>query len=340
VTVPLLATPLSRSARAIADFLAAGLDANNRAIRVQLGHPAAAAPEVDALHRLNLFFYRVEPFEFDADAGPQDVGRLRLHCLITAFGVVEDQVSAGENELRMLGEVLRLFQQTPIQPELDLDGESVRLQAIPQPLTLDDINRLWATQGDAEYRLSLGYELSLVPVVPATPRVETARVGAIGAEARGSLTRAAFGGRVRPPEVGRTTVPVELEDWAPQIAFVLGDDCAASLAFELGSPELAAFTPRVWLAGEAGAVLELVWERWTRAAGWQVLPGATAAAASGPLLDPAGAAAAPIVALALPDSPPQAGQLLLYARRSYTRAADGVTLALRSNPLLITLVAP
>lgn len=338
--MPLLATPLSRSARAIADFLAAGLDANNRAIRVQLGHPAAAAPDADALHRLNLFFYRLEPFEFDAGAGPQDVGRLRLHCLITAFGVVEDQVSAGENELRLLGEVLRLFQQTPIQPELDLDGETVRLQAIPQPLTLDDINRLWATQGDTEYRLSLGYELSLVPVVPSTPRLEPARVGAVGLDARATLARTAFGGAVRPPEVARTAVPVELEDWAPQIAFVYQGECAASLVFTVGSPELAAFTPAVWVAGELGAAVELAWERWTRAAGWQALPGVTVAVASGPLLDPDLAASASTTALALPEAPPQAGQLLLYARRSVTRAADGATLELRSNPLLITLVAP
>jgi hypothetical protein len=88
-------------------------------------------------------------------------------------------------------------------------------------------------------------------------------------------------------------------------------------------------------AGEPGAALELVWESWLREGGptsWQAtgVPFSTAAsrAAIGP--DDSDLAA---LAVAVPLPTIDAGQLLLHARRIWSRP-DGVTIRLHSNPLL------
>src|SRR5262245_2154807 len=112
--MPLPETPLSKICRAIAAFLAVRLEASLHNVTVRIGHPADAIPKTgDHDHRVNLFFYRVGQNEFGPAADPDEVWRLRLHCLITAFGV-EDTVSPGENELRLLGGVLRTFHEQPL----------------------------------------------------------------------------------------------------------------------------------------------------------------------------------------------------------------------------------
>jgi len=332
---------LSRVCRAIADFVSVGLDASANSIQVMIGSPASAAPAVtDTTHRVNLFFYRIEPEGFFTGDTPGDPWWVRLHCLITGFGIEEEQVSAGENDLRLLGEVMRLFHETPVLSALTVDDETFRLQMVFFPLGADDLNHIWSTQGDVSYRPSIAYEMALAPVLPREPRPESPLVGRIGSEVRAvSAARTApFSGAAAAPPVLRSTVDTSRPDWAPAICFVAEGVCASSLLFALGSQELTDFVPAVWVAGEPGAAVTLAWQRWTSTGGWQDVADRMDTSATDLTLDPEMGSDAQTVEVALPvDLVSGGGQAVLYAERSWVRGADGVTLKVRSNPLLVTV---
>lgn len=337
--MPLPVSSLSRICRGIADFVGQELSASQNNVHVMIGNPADAEPlETDTDHRLNLFFYRLEPDGFGPSAAPDETWRLRLFCLVTAFGVLEDGVSGGENDLRLLGEVVRVFHETPILAPLDVNGESVRIRVVFQPMRVDELNHLWSTQGDVSYRPSVVYEMALVPVIPEEPALGGPLAGALGFEIRADQAgrRAPFGGPAAAPPVVSFEVDTGDEAWAPRICFVVDDTCHESLALEVGSAELAAFAPRVWIAGEPGAAVSLVFEIWDATEGWRTHDPPVAATASSFGIDSEAAAAATTVAVSLPFTD-QAGQAVLYASRTYTRGSDGAELTVRSNPLLVTL---
>lgn len=326
---------LSRLCRSIADFLGAELEANSNSIRVLLGSPADAAKEFDTDHRVNLFFYLVEPSGFGS-FDPDETWLVRLHCLVTAFGIAENQVSSGENDLRLLGAVLRVFHENPVLPAYDLDGNAVRAQVVFNPLTLDQINHIWSTQGDVAYRPSAAYEMALAPIPPSEPRLGGPLVGSIGVEVFHDLGLHPFGGTVLAPVVTARAVETARPDWTPRLCLVSGGACAESLSFEVGSPELAAFTPQAWIAGLPGSPVTLRWESWEADKGWTSLSDHVDAQATSISLDPSAAGSATTVPAPMPfkDKP---GQLVLYAVRNATRFPDGLAIQVRSNPVLINL---
>ncbi len=332
---------LSRVCRAIADFVSVGLDASANSIQVMIGSPVSAAPATtDTTHRVNLFFYRIEPAGLFTGDTPGDPWWVRLHCLVTGFGLDEEQVSSGENDLRLLGEVMRLFHETPVQSALMVDDETFRLQVVFLPLGADDLNHIWSTQGDVSYRPSIAYEMALAPVLPSERRPESPLVGRIGSEVRAvpAARTSPFAGATAAPPVPRSTVDATRPDWAPVICFVADGACAQSLLFVLASQELEAFVPRVRVAGEPGAAVTLAWQRWTSSGGWQDVADTTDTTATVATLDPEGGGDAGTVAVALPgELVSDGGQAVLYAERSWVRGADGVTVTVRSNPLLVTV---
>jgi hypothetical protein len=101
---------------------------------------------------------------------------------------------------------------------------------------------------------------------------------------------------------------------------------------------VAGFTPAVWVAGDTGATVTMQWSLWDKTAGWRPEGGTVSASPSSESIDPQAAAAATTVAVPLPAIA-ATSQALLYAARQYTRASDGATLEVRSNPLLITVYA-
>jgi hypothetical protein len=330
---------LSQVCRSIADFLANRLEAAQNNIQVRIGSPASAAPiQGDNEHRVNLFFYRVEPNGFGPAAAPDETWMLRLSCLVTAFGVEEDLISAGENDLRLLGSVLSVFHERPILDPVAINGTTVRPQVVFQPLGMEEINHLWATQGEVVYRPSVAYEMALIPILPRNPRLGGPLVGAVGFEVRSNEAgrHEPFSGAAIPPLVVVREVNTRLEDWAPSICFVSGGACAESVSFAVGSPELAAFAPQVWVAGLNAVAVRLRWEIWDGQAGWRPGGAIVDTAATGPRLDPDQAASAVTTPVALPFDD-HAGQAVLYAERTYNRGADGVQVTVRSNPLLVNL---
>lgn len=327
---------LSQVCRSIADYVSNRLEAAQNNIQVRIGSPASAAPaQGDNEHRVNLFFYRVEPNGFGPAAAPDETWLLRLSCLVTSFGVDEDQISAGENDLRLLGGVLSAFHERPILDPVTINGTTMRPQVVFHPLGMEEINHLWATQGDVPYRPSVAYEMALVPVLPRNPRLGGPLVGAIGFEVRSDEAgrHEPFGGvasDVIPPPVLAREVNTRLEDWAPSICFVAGGTCVESVSLAVGTP----FAPQVWVAGLNGVAVRLRWEIWDAQDGWR--PGGVPVdtAATGPRLDPDQAAGATTTPVDLPFDD-HAGQAVLYAERTYNRAADGVQVTVRSNPLLV-----
>ncbi len=332
------ASSLSRVCRAIADFVSVGIDASANSVRVLLGTPSEASKASESQHRVNLFFYRVEPAAFGPGPSADETWWIRLHCLITSFGVMEDQISAGENELRLLGEVLRLFHEAPVLEPLDVDGERVQLQAIFQPLTTDELNHLWSTQSEVSFRTSLAYEMVLAPVVPRSPAIEAPRVGAVGQQVGigAGARREGFDGTAVAPPVSASTVDIARVDWAPRICFVVDGDCQQSQAFTVSEIQVGSLVPEVWVAGQDGTAVILRWQIWDHKEGWRDAKPPVAAIATGPRLDPAAAAVTPTTSVPLPFDD-RAGQAMLHAERVFVRPSDGAELTLRSNPLLISL---
>lgn len=332
---------LSRICRSVADFVSQGLQANANSIRVLIGTPADAAPGPSVNHhRLNLFFYHIEPAGFFADVAPDEIWRIRLQCLVTPFARKEGPISAGENDLRLLGEVVRLFHENPLLNELTLGTEHVRLEVLFRPLPLDAINHLWGTQGDVAYRTSVAYELSLVPVIPTQRSAGSPLVASTGAQVYGRMDarQSPFTeeGNIWEAEVRRQLVSGQLVDWVPAICLVRQGRCATSVALALGSAELAAFTPQVWVAGPSGSPVTLIWEVWDSALGWRSAGPGIDTTASGEDLNPEQAASASTVSSPLPFTN-HSGQAVLYAERSYVRPSDGASLTVRSNPVLVNL---
>jgi hypothetical protein len=332
---------LSQVCRSVADHVAASLEASRHNIKVTVGSPASAVPGTTEEHHVNLFFYRVEPNAFAPASSPSDHWLLRLSCLVTPFGLEEEQLGAGENDLRLLGGVLSAFHASPVLPPVSVGDTTVRPQVVFQPLAAEDLNHLWATQGELAYRPSVAYEVALVPVPPTEPDPGARLVGAIGLG-----VRAAEDGRHDPFHGSPWSPPVPARDvdtrpagWSPAICFVDDGRCAEVVSLALAGDELASFAPHVWIAGERDAPVRLHWEVWVAESGWR--PGGVDVdtVATGPVLDPAAAAEADTTPVALPFDD-RVGQAVLYGERTYTRPADGVELTVRSNPLLVNVHGP
>jgi len=343
--LPLPTSTVSLATKSMADYLDAQLDAalatipdNASVIEVKVGNPSQAVPGPnETRHRVNLFFYLAEPSEFHGDVTVNETWRIHLGCLVTAFGAQEGDIGPGENDLRLLGEIIRIFHEKPILDPVDLGGAPVRLQVIFHPLTLDEVNHLWSTQGDTTLRPSLAYEVGLVPVVPLIPAEEPPRVGRVGARSGGDLSEPSlpYEGPFRPPPQPLVTVPQDRDDWVPQISLVYENACARALFFQLGSPELAAFAPEVWVAGRVGEPVTFQWSLYDATKRWQdVAANPPNAPAGDAAIDPAAAASATTVALDLPLD--EAGQAMLTPERTWARPTGG-TVTLRGEPVLITL---
>jgi len=342
--MPLPESSLSVICSSISQFMGSSLNAAANNITVNIGAPAEV-PDSDDEHQLNLFFYRFEPGGFDSDAHPNDPWRIRLFCLITAFGSLEDGIPAGENELRLLGEVLRIFRETPVLAAVTVNGEPVRLQVVFSPATDEQINQVWSTQGDTTYRPSIIYEMALAPIMPSTLRVEPARVGAIGSQARADRSGrfAVFSGTALAPQVPFQTVDIDSPRWAPFICWLYLGECAHTLSFDIDSAEFAAFTPRIWLAGDPAQNVDLIWEIWD-STGWRSTGTPQAATPFSTTIDPANVPTAvpgtfPLdvtVPVSIPAGE-NAAQAMLHATRSVTLVPGQPAVEIRSNPLLISL---
>lgn len=319
---------LSVAARHLREYLAPRLDLEIS--QITIGPPATAGRTQDdqngnSQDLLNLFFFRVEYDGYPADGKSDEPFYVRAHCLLTGFCVTDTAsggLGAGEKDLRLIGSAMHWLHAEPFVSVEGADGAEVaRLQIVPSHLGLDDINHLWATQGDLPYRLSVAYELALMPIPLAVAVDRQPRVGSLGlsVEERGASPEVKRLPFVAPSPQVSTSDPA----WQPVARFVAPDGSLGySLSYAVG--EVPAKV-NLMIAGESGVSVDLVWQRWDASSGWRALESArkTVELASGIA-----------VSVDVPDA--RKGQLQLNVERSWTRP-DGASVAIQSNPLLISI---
>lgn len=141
-------------------------------------------------NQLNLFLYQILPsaawrnMNIPTQVMPGETGTpplaLTLHYLITAFGrdndttlpyghhllgkamsILYDHALLGPDEIRLYA--------TPSFPSNNLDQQVERVRITLQPLTLDEIAKLWSGLV-TQYRLSVGYEVSVMLIDSTAPK--------------------------------------------------------------------------------------------------------------------------------------------------------------------------
>jgi hypothetical protein len=341
---------MSDAANKLRNLLFDRIDDLEDVTQIRIGHPKdtfEAMKSNDDKNQLNLFFYNVNYDGYPADGLSEDPFYVRLHCLVTAVGAkaaTTGSPSPGENDLRLIGEVMRVLHQQPVISVDDgTNGEIAQLQIVPHPLNLDNLNHIWSTQGDTAYRLSVAYEMALAPV-PLTEAVERSLlVGEIGTKAQGDMDReplpaGGFGIETSTPAVPKVTVDVRRPDWSAHICFV--DEANSKLAYTLLVPKSQLPRPgllplKVLLAGVPSNQVELVWETWEPSAGgWTKSGSSQNETIEIDTIDPENYDPGLAADIDLPIR--RKGQATLYAERAWERP-DGSTVTLRSNPLLVTV---
>jgi len=137
--------------------------------QISIGSPKQAEDNFSGGNQqLNIFIYNTEFAPYTGDLLPQDSPTVKVYCLLTPFGVAdaENSISAGENELRLIGEAIRVLHENP---EINLlredNSEFAQVQIMMNNISMDDMNKIWSAQGETAYRISVGCELSLIPVI-------------------------------------------------------------------------------------------------------------------------------------------------------------------------------
>ena len=343
---------MSDAANKIRSLLVDQIDDLDNAGQIAIGHPDDTFKLLERAkdkNHLNLFFYNVSYDGYPADGLSEDPFYVRLHCLITAVGADKPSstTSPGENDLRLIGEVMRVLHEQPV---ISVDGgnnvEIAQLQIVPHPLNLDSLNHIWSTQGDTAYRLSVAYELALAPIPPAEAVERSSLVGEAGTGVQGDMDRKllpddGFGIETSAPVVPKVTVDVRKPDWSPHICFV--DEANSNLAYTLLMPKSQLPTSgflqlKVFVAGKPSKQVEFVWESWNPAIGWEKSGSSQNETIETDAIDPDNFFDPfnPNLALGINLPIQDKGQATLYAERAWQRP-DGSTVTLRSNPLLVTV---
>jgi hypothetical protein len=99
---------------------------------------------------------------------------LVLKYMITAYGMNDDDISGQQ----LMGHAMSILHDHPLLGPSDIEGitpdsglqrQIERIRITPDRLTLDDISKLWTSFQSAEYRLSTGYEVSVVLIESTRP---------------------------------------------------------------------------------------------------------------------------------------------------------------------------
>jgi hypothetical protein len=276
------ASSLSRAAYGLRDRLVDEIDELINFDQVKIGHPGDTIKTLEDsnLNCLNLFFYDAIYDGYPADGTQDDPFYVRLHCLITAIGEAskepegpggngERNVSKGENELRLIGEVMRVLHEQPVLSVNDAnENEIAQLQVVPHPMNLDNLNHIWSTQNEISYRLSVAYEMALVPVPFALAADRSPLVGDSQMVVWGDMTRETRkekeGAISLQPEVEYLEIDTKIENWMPHICMVEQVDAENKLHYVFkfeGNPDDAI---NILIAADDNEKVKLFWNVWCR----------------------------------------------------------------------------
>jgi hypothetical protein len=271
---------LSVAMQAVAEFLDAQFGPE---VIVTLETPEKAAETAKASNKvvLNAFTYRLAPSGVHADAGSGDPLFLRAQVLLTCFpngtGTVEP-----DTDLRVLGHAISVLHSLPSIPVILLGAVPVgagpedfrtrnpviyQLQAHLLAPAMEELNHIWTTQGgELAYRLSLAYELALIPVEPLSRRVialpPVVAVVEVAPSPVPVLADGLSAPGTQPMALPLGEAPV---DWAPVMVWAVAGGLVSAQAVPAGTAALP-----MMLAGPPGARVAVT-VTWTRAGGAVVL---------------------------------------------------------------------
>lgn len=277
------ASSLSRAAHGLRDLLMKRIEEFDDIDRIKIGHPGDTIKDLEDLNEncLNLFFYDVNYDGYPSDGTSENPFYVRLHCLITAVGHKSQEpeeagsnnqrdVSKGENELRLIGEVMRiLHEQSVLSVDDDDHHEIAQLQVIPYTMNLDSLNHIWSTQSDTSYRLSVAYEMALAPVPHTLPSDISPLVGDSRMVSWGTMTRPPAkekdGAISLKPAVEYLEIDTSGEEWMPHICFVEQIDASQKkLHYVFKVEGNLDETMDILIAGRNNGKVTLVWNIWRR----------------------------------------------------------------------------
>lgn len=335
---------------------------NDTNINVSIGAPALAHSNKNN-HQVNLFFYRFEPFGFDADITSKDELLLKTFCLITAFGVAEStHEKSGLVELKLLSKIIQLFHDTPVLLLPSDKAKQAHVQFIFRPLQDEQINQIWSTQNSTIYHPSVLYEIAMVPISPKESPSQPARVAQVGVEAvygvENQKNTPISQARYRAPSINSPIkVRTEFQDWCPVICLVYDNECTTSLSLEIKNQNFKINDLKFWLAGDkedsnstytlVGSVLkreqldkkETSWGEDAAIANMIAVP----LVPHGDVIDPhviqGNISSLPDLDISKISYQPDSNdhwQLQLFVERHY-KTMNGEAKIARSNPVLITL---
>ena len=271
---------LSRVAYELRDLFVSHIDDFNDYENIRIGHPADTIKELEVLDDsgLNMFFYDVNYDGYPADGSSDNPFYVRINCLITAVGQKSSEpdgtgsrdVSKGENELRLIGEVMRVLHEQPVLSIDDGDdNEIAQLQVIPYTMNLDNLNHIWSTQSETSYRLSVAYEMSLAPVPfrqasDSSPLVTDSPTISVLVKSNDTQDNKKINVPLK-PIVEYLEIDTEDDDWIPHICFV---ENAGSVPSKLHYVYLIDddFNKQldILIAAKNNASVKLVWNIWRR----------------------------------------------------------------------------
>lgn len=329
-------TSLGDAVEVLRAHLAAKLQARSQPSMIEVGNLAHNAPALaGGASLINVLVTRIETDGSVAGvSAPWDPWLVRLHVLITAFST-DGQPSIGQNDLRLLGEVAAILHEEPILPLQSVDGIDVGLNIIPENISLEALNQLWAIQGDVGFRTSLAYEVSLVPIRSRLPRKQAP----LAAEIELDVTPAILTEGEPEPEADVITITGRVPPPGPTNLYLMPATDDEHEHPHLRSIELAditTFTGTVWVESPIPQV-RLVWDLFDN--GWsRAVPSGGLANVNGhPAADARTAGGA--VTLRLP-APLPAGHSFQLVLRAIPAGADKEATALPGDPVVLAVAAP
>lgn len=138
---------------------------------VLLGHPAHVTP-TDGAQAVSAYFFRVFPAGDTGAVDPTMPLDAVAHCLITPLGSATtstgsgNDVSVGENDLAILGQVMQCMHEHPYLRVTDASANGVcDVEIAPLDLTVDEISKIVPTApAKGGFRPSAAYALALLPL--------------------------------------------------------------------------------------------------------------------------------------------------------------------------------
>lgn len=147
---------------------------------------------------------------------------LVLNYMITAYGANDDDISGQQ----LMGRAMSILHDHPLLSRADIEGitpdsglqaQIERVRITPAALSLDDMFKLWSSFQSAEYRLSTGYQVSVVLIestragraaLPVLKRGEQDRGAEVTAAPSATMTGLRFPNQKPGAELGDTVTVV------------------------------------------------------------------------------------------------------------------------------------